>query len=810
MNSLALSLEQFAASRRGAQDRIVERLRGVIGAGINTRRWTDTMRAVERIYRQEWEAETDQPLNERALKKFLKNLRKTLEENTKPSSQAAPTALSVALAILNSVSIAAADADPEVLVLEWVTMHDEDVRAAHADAEGQTRPPGEPFDVGGHKMDFPGDPSAPIALWINCRCVLRPALANPQIASSGEPVTYDDVQTQGVTMTDTIPEVDADEAKAPAEDVTGVPWHGVLAPEGVMSGDGRQFAEGALRNRDLPLPLTWQKTSAEGHDQNVTVAKIEKMERIGNEMHASGHFLSIPESDEVIGLIGEFGRFGVSVDADDSQFEFNEETSEVTFTDARICSACIVAIPAFAEAYVALGPHPELDKPADDDPETAEEVDPGMEVEESAVEMREVDKEERDKRADDGTAMPDGSYPIANCEDLSNAIQAIGRAKDPEATKRHIKKRYNALSCPDVELPEDWSLDAAAGVEAMRARVNEWADIEKFVDVSPGKTEDGPGWLTHPVDTDRLRDYWVRGPGAAKIGWGTPGDFNRCRLNVAEYVKPQYLNGYCANRHYDALGFWPGPSAHAGETLELTEKGEAINIVASAIPEAPAEWFANPDLDEPTGVVIEENGRVYGHIAQWGVCHIGIGGDCVTAPPSESNYDYFATGEVITDAGPVRVGSLTVGIGHADGRADHKVAAAHYDNTDAVWADVAVGEDAHGIWFAGWVRPGTPEEMIYAARAAGRLSGDWRRIKSTGEYELVGALSINVGGFPKVSIAAGAQVSLIAAGMVEPKDEKPSSKEITQIAQAVVAEMRASEQRAKKMAELKNKFTEEK
>ena len=687
MRSLHFTLEEFASQRRGAQDRLVQRLAGVIGAGINTRRWTDTMKAIERIYREEWAAETDAPLNERALKKFLKNLRKTLEKNTTTKSEAHPTALAVALSILNAVTIAASDADPEVLVLEWITMHDLKVRVTHADVEGQQRPPGEPFDVGGHKMDYPGDTSAPPSLWINCRCVLRPALANPQIASSDATVTYDDAQTQGVAMTTqtdekVVPEVPDDEAA-----VTATPWHGVLAPEGVMSGDGRQFAEGALRNRDLPLPLTWQKTSAEGHDQNVTVAKIEKMERIGNEMHASGHFLSIPEADEVVGLIGEFGKFGVSVDADDSAFEFNEESGEVTFTDARICSACIVAIPAFPEAYVALGPHPVLDDEA---------------VEE---EFREVDKEERDKRADDGTAMPDGSYPIGNCDDLKNAIQAIGRAKDPAATKRHIKKRKSALGCDEVELPEGWSVS-----------------VEEF-----------------------------------------------------------YAD---------------------------TEMGAAINIVAAAIPPAPSDFFKNPNLTEPTGVVIEANGHTYGHIAQWGVCHIGIGGDCVTAPPSQSNYDYFATGEVITDHGPIRTGSLTVGIPHADGRASLAVAAAHYDDTSAVWANVAVGEDEHGIWFSGMVSPMATEEMIYAARAAGRLSGDWRRLEATGEYEMVGALSINVGGFPKVSIAAGAQVSLVAAGMVEPKEQK-SSKEVTAIAQAIVAEMRAAEKRATKMAELKNKFTDE-
>ena len=32
--------------------------------------------------------------------------------------------------------------------------------------------------------------------------------------------------------------------------------------------------------------------------------------------------------------------------------------------------------------------------------------------------------------------------------------------------------------------------------------------------------------------TEKLRQYWERGAGAAKIRWGEPGDFGRC-------VKPQ-------------------------------------------------------------------------------------------------------------------------------------------------------------------------------------------------------------------------------------------------------------------------------
>lgn len=73
--------------------------------------------------------------------------------------------------------------------------------------------------------------------------------------------------------------------------------------------------------------------------------------------------------------------------------------------------------------------------------------------------FKDYSPEERERMAKDGEALPDGSFPIADCADLENAIQAFGRAKDKAAAKKHIKKRASALDC-DVELPEDWSEDS--------------------------------------------------------------------------------------------------------------------------------------------------------------------------------------------------------------------------------------------------------------------------------------------------------------------------------------------------------------
>lgn len=196
-------------------------------------------------------------------------------------------------------------------------------------------------------------------------------------------------------------------------------------------------------------------------------------------------------------------------------------------------------------------------------------------------------------------------------------------------------------------------------------------------------------------------------------------------------------------------------------------------LTAAAIPTAPPEaWFKDPALTGPTALVIEEDGRVYGHIAAWGTCHIGQIGKCVEPPTSPSNYAYFRTGALQTAEGTsVAVGHLTMDTGHAGARDSANQAAAHYDNTGLVFADVAAGEDAYGIWVAGSLRAGITSDQVRVARSA-PISGDWRTIR--GSLELVGALAVNVPGFPvprpQGLLASGEVKSLMASGVVAHDD----------------------------------------
>lgn len=67
---------------------------------------------------------------------------------------------------------------------------------------------------------------------------------------------------------------------------------------------------------------------------------------------------------------------------------------------------------------------------------------------------------ERQAAASSGAAEPDGSYPIKNRGDLHNAMQAIGRSKNPGKTRAHIRARAKALGL-ESELSDSFKRDTS-------------------------------------------------------------------------------------------------------------------------------------------------------------------------------------------------------------------------------------------------------------------------------------------------------------------------------------------------------------
>lgn len=78
------------------------------------------------------------------------------------------------------------------------------------------------------------------------------------------------------------------------------------------------------------------------------------------------------------------------------------------------------------------------------------------------IEKKDYSTEQRKKMAENGQAMKDGSFPIANKTDLHNAIQSIGRASNPAAAKKHIIARARAMGLL-AELPDSWNVSKIWG-----------------------------------------------------------------------------------------------------------------------------------------------------------------------------------------------------------------------------------------------------------------------------------------------------------------------------------------------------------
>lgn len=201
----------------------------------------------------------------------------------------------------------------------------------------------------------------------------------------------------------------------------------------------------------------------------------------------------------------------------------------------------------------------------------------------------------------------------------------------------------------------------------------------------------------------------------------------------------------------------------ASYVRDMGEDRDLEPVVAAGIPvNPPLAWMEDPSFSELTPITITDDGRVFGHLAGKETCHIGMG-NCRTSPRGCDYDEYFHLGALKTAEGDVvNVGHMTFGGGHAPLDNKAQAAAAYYDSTSRVSADIRCGEDEFGTWVAGALRPGLSEEDVREVRSA-PLSGDWRPIK--GKLQLIAAHAVNVPGFPiargKVLVASGVTEAII-------------------------------------------------
>lgn len=292
-----------------------------------------------------------------------------------------------------------------------------------------------------------------------------------------------------------------------------------------------------------------------------------------------------------------------------------------------------------------------------------------------------------------------------------------------------------------------------------------------------------------------INDWALRDPETGEIL--DPNDLTEEQLERAFFGELQFA---IRDASIMAATVCPTPAfADARIAVAVTASGERVlrvvmpwktvdldAVTASAAGLAPVkpprEWFFKPEPSTPTPFTVTPDGQVFGHIALWGTCHTGRPGQCFEPPSSPSGYAYFNLGEIECDDGTrVPCGQVTMATDHAPltPGTSWKQSKAHYENTGVSAADVRASDGVLGIWVAGALRPN-----LSAAQAremmGGKPSGDWRQIKPGGPLELIGALEVNIPGYPvprpQLALVASAAdqddevVALVAAGI---PDEDP-------------------------------------
>jgi hypothetical protein len=143
-----------------------------------------------------------------------------------------------------------------------------------------------------------------------------------------------------------------------------------------------------------------------------------------------------------------------------------------------------------------------------------------------------------------------------------------------------------------------------------------------------------PGIADTPGDVAaarRLRNYWLRGRGAAKIRWNTPGDWTRCTRHLSKYMGVR-ARGYCQNLHKSATGLYTGDKLH--RQLYGRKNLSTPTVVLNSADDISADtsFLALLEIDIPTVKdLLSLSTREAGHHLRVGERFLVDGGDGIYA-----------------------------------------------------------------------------------------------------------------------------------------------------------------------------------
>lgn len=498
-----------------------------------------------------------------------------------------------------------------------------------------------------------------------------------------------------------------------------MPWEGPIGRLDRPTSDGRVVESAGFTVRTLPLPVDWQEYTDEGHDQAVTVARMDRVEVMDDgTVWGYGVWLDpavIPQVDrakyladqpvtypsmEPAGCAMEYRWTGGGDPYyDDGGLQESMPGEEVcVFTSFELAKVSLVSVQAFPDLYI----------------------------------------------------RTPGAAPAS----LVAAVRSEGWADMPVA-----------------DAGTEWDGNAAA------QRVAEWAGID---DPDAGQEEwdkYARAFLWQDPDADPMTR------GAYKLGVADVIDGELTIVPRAVYAVAGVLSGARGGADIPAgdqerlQGVVRGLYEHlAGALDDDTIEAPFALTACAAVNRPPREFFDYPGFTSYQPFTVSEPNadgwrRIFGHIGQHGVPHRGVG---VPIPRSMSNYREFLLGLTMTaDGTGVPTGKITIGGGHADDRFGAQPSRDHYDNVSTTIANVTAGDDQFGVWISGAIRHDATiaevDELLQSPP-----SGDWRT-DVLGNLEMIGVHSVNNPGYPvyRVGVDDKGGYTLVASSAIPRQGAAP-------------------------------------
>lgn len=718
--------------------------------------------------------------------------------------------------------VAAREVMPPGSTKTWLATPDDRTRETHVEADGQTVPMDAQFDVGGEMLDYPGDPSGSDDEVINCRCtvIYEEAAAEPVLAAAGPDVSglamvavYPTAEQAASVARDGGAEPDtlhvtmvflgevADIDLAAADRAVQAVAAETATMEGRVGGVGL-FAAGPDGHPQLALPNVAGLAALRA---TVVAALADEGIESPSEHDWVPHMTlgyvpdpQLPDLD-VIGEELTFATIALVVEDERTDYDFQGAvTASATHEEEGTMKGSVnimeltagapeVRIPILANGEVVghtIGSFAATATGGDRN--TTFTVTGGTLAEATADEDKPSGTPWVSDIAFEGTATGDGRWikpggltwrepPLTL---MAQTITDEGHQGAMVAGRMDTFARDKSKDMNGSKLPEGVTAIRSTGV--FDTAGEHGSEIARMVD---DETLRG-------VSVDLSISEWAfRDPETEEIL--DPDDMSEEQWERAFFGELEYA---ILAAEIMATTVCPTPAFADARIAVITASADgdrqttcrlwapirlsaapAEVITASAAGHAPMhpplDWFKRPAFTELTPKTVTDDGHVYGHFAGWNSCHIGKGG-CLQ-PPRVNDLSMFMQGVLTTEEGhDIAVGTIVMDTDHGDVALTAQAARRRYDNTGLAVADVVVGMDEFGYWFAGAIRPDLSEEKRRAFKAA-NLSGDWRPVQ--GQHELAGILTCNLPGFtiprPQAVVLASGDDSdevgtVLAAGFV--------------------------------------------